>query len=69
MIDPLDIKLAIANEQVWALVDAMRRADPAYCETHGVRQIDDEEWDEVLADSEDYLEEIGFEHAKAVEHG
>lgn len=66
---PFDLHLTIARDQVAQLVDAMKRADPEWCECHGVRQVDDEEWDEVLADAEDYLEEVGYESAKGAEHG
>jgi hypothetical protein len=50
-------ELLVALDQIGRLVDVLRRADPAWCECHGEEQVDDEEWDEVLAEAEDYLEE------------
>lgn len=50
-------ELLVALDQIARLVDVLRRADPAWCECHGEEQVDDEEWDEVLAEAEDYLEE------------
>lgn len=46
-----------ADDQIVALVSAMKRADPEWCESHGETQIDDESWDAVLAAGEDYIEE------------
>lgn len=50
-------ELRVALDQIARLVDVLRRADPAWCECHGEDQVDDEEWDEVLAEAEDYIEE------------
>jgi hypothetical protein len=45
------------EEIVAQLVDAMRRADPSYCRSHGVSQTTDEEWDAVMQAAEDWLED------------
>jgi len=38
------------------LVRTMQRADPVWCELHGLVPVTDEEWDEVLGEAEDYVE-------------
>lgn len=45
------------TELIARLVDVLRRSDLDYCESHGVAQASIEEWDEVLADAEDWLED------------
>ena len=40
-----------------ALRDALRRMDPAWCELHGEKQLDDEKFDELLGTLEDLLED------------
>jgi hypothetical protein len=52
-------ELAIAVDQVRRLVDILRRSDAEYCGAHEHEPVTDEEWNEVLAEAEDYLEEIG----------
>lgn len=39
------------------VADVMRRSDPEYVESHAVLPTSDEEWDEMIEDVEDYLEE------------
>jgi hypothetical protein len=39
------------------IADVMRRSDPVWCELHGKRQTDDEEWDTTLAEIEDWIED------------
>lgn len=51
-------ELRVALDQIARLVDVLQRADPAWCECKGEEPVDDEEWDEVLAEAEDYLEEM-----------
>jgi hypothetical protein len=38
------------------LVDATRRLDPAYCQSHGLPQTTDEEMDAALERAEDVLD-------------
>ena len=40
-----------------ALLDALRRMDPAWCDLHGEAQLDDEEFDDLLGTLEDMLED------------
>ncbi len=42
-----------------ACVDALRRADPAYCALHGVSIVTGDEWDAALQAAEDALEAEG----------
>ena len=35
------------------VADVMRRCDPAYCASHGVRPTTNAEWDDLLAEVED----------------
>lgn len=58
-VDQAEIRVAL--DQIARLVDVLRRADPAWCECKGEEPVDDEEWDEVLAEAEDYLEECRAE--------
>jgi hypothetical protein len=51
-------ELRVALDQLARVVDVMKRADPEFCDSHGVEQCDDEEWDEVLAEAEEYLDEM-----------
>jgi len=39
-----------------ALLAALRRMDPAWCDLHGEAQLDDEEFDEAMSTLEDLLE-------------
>ena len=39
-----------------ALLDALRRMDPAWCDLHGEVQLSDEEFDDALSTLEDLLE-------------
>ena len=39
------------------IADVMRRSDPEYVESHAVLPTSDEEWDAVIEDVENYLEE------------
>ena len=39
------------------IADVMRRSDPEYVESHVVLPASDEEWDTVIEDVENYLEE------------
>jgi hypothetical protein len=43
-------------EVVAVLVDAMRRADPAWCVLHDCEVVNDEDWDTAIAAGEDVLE-------------
>jgi hypothetical protein len=54
-----EAELAIAVDQIARLVDILRRSDAEYCGSHGQEPVTDDEWNEVLAEAEDYLEEIG----------
>ena len=50
---------AIIREQRQLLIevrDAWRRMDPAWCALHGVEQLDDESFDEILGRIEDVVE-------------
>ena len=40
-----------------ALLAALRRMDPAWCDLHGETQLDDEEFDDLLGTLEDMLED------------
>ena len=40
------------------VVTAMRACDPEYCAAHSIEQVTDDEWDDVLADAEELLEEL-----------
>jgi len=40
-----------------ALLAALRRMDPAWCDLHGEAQLDDEEFDDLLGTLEDMLED------------
>lgn len=40
-----------------ALLDALRRMDPAWCELNGETQLSDEEFDEAMSTLEDLLEQ------------
>lgn len=46
-----------ATNLIARLVDVLRRSDLDFCESHGVAQASVDEWDEVLADAEDWLED------------
>jgi hypothetical protein len=48
-----ELKIELALRQ---LVDATRRLDPAYAESHGLPQTTDEELDLALARAEDCLD-------------
>ena len=53
----LDLKApAELLEVIAVMVDAMRRADMAYCVTHGCDLVSDEDWDIAIAAGEDALE-------------
>lgn len=43
-------------ECIAVLVDVLRRADPAYCRSHGVEHVTDTEWDIALQAAEDVLD-------------
>ena len=49
-------------EVVAVLVDAMRRADSAWCATHGCEPVADEDWDTAIAAGEDCLEAAKVEY-------
>jgi hypothetical protein len=40
------------------IVSVMRACDPEYCASHEIDQVTDKEWDDVLAEAEDLLEEL-----------
>ncbi len=47
----------MVNELLSRIADVMRRSDPEYVESHAVLPTSDEEWDAVIEDVENYLEE------------
>ena len=47
----------MVNELLSRIADVMRRSDPEYVESHVVLPASDEEWDTVIEDVENYLEE------------
>jgi hypothetical protein len=49
-------------EVVALLVDAMRRADPAYCQSHGADPVTDEDWDTAIQAGEDVLQAAEVEY-------
>jgi len=51
-------ELQVALDQISRLVRVMKACDPEYCAAHDWEPCDDEEWDEVLAEAEDYIEEM-----------
>lgn len=48
-----DLKAALERA-----ADVMRRADPEYCEAHGVELVTDLEWDEAVQGIEDAIEAL-----------
>jgi hypothetical protein len=55
--------LGAAHALVAALVDVMRRRDPAYAASHAVAGTGEEEWEARLAEAEDWLEDAEAESA------
>jgi hypothetical protein len=51
-------ELEVAIDQIARLVDVMRRSDPDYCTSNKAEPVMDDEWDEVLGEAEEYLEEL-----------
>jgi hypothetical protein len=49
-------------ECIEILVDAMRRSDPDYVRSHGVKQATDEDWDTAIQAGEDCLEAAKVEY-------
>jgi hypothetical protein len=51
-------ELQVALDQIARLVSVLRRSDPEWCEANGGEVVFDEEWDEVIAEAEEYLAEL-----------
>lgn len=49
-------------ECVAVLVDAMRRADPEYCASHGLQVVTDADWEIAIQAGEDVLEAAEVEY-------
>jgi len=46
-----------ARDLIHKLVDVMRRSDPAWCALEKAEPTYDEEWDDTIAEAEDWLED------------
>lgn len=60
----IEAELIVARDQVARLLDVMRRCDHDYVMAHGLEHCEDGEWDEVIEEAEDWLDEMREPHAQ-----
>jgi hypothetical protein len=55
---PAKVEMLTALNHLERLVNTMKACDPEYCALHDWEPADDQEWDERLAEAEDFIEEM-----------
>ena len=52
-------ELTAADALLARIADVMRRCDPEYTASHSAAPTSDDEWDDCLAEVEEFVEDIG----------